>query len=72
MSKTPYIPWKVYAQPLRETGIGADKRVIEIHDALGQVIVQWMGFDATDFSYTQNLKNARRMVKAVNALSGGI
>jgi len=67
VSRGPYAPWKVYARQLRSTGIGSNKKVIEIHDAIGQVIVCWGGFESVDFSYTQSLKNARRMVKAVNS-----
>jgi hypothetical protein len=62
-AKHAYLPWKVYHGLLRE---GFKTKIIEIHDALGRRIVIWGGFDGTDYSYTQSLKNARRMVKAVN------
>lgn len=65
--KPPYREWKVYCAPLRP---GMHK-VIEIHDALGQVVVKWGGFDGTDFPFTQNLKNARDIVKAINAIANG-
>ena len=60
-----WTPWSVYCAPLRH---GMHK-VIEIHDASGMIVVAWSGFDGTDFSFTNNLRHARRIVKAVNALN---
>ncbi len=59
-----YRDWTVYAAAFRP-GL-SKKRVVEIHDAMGNVIVQWGGFDSSDYSYTQQVKNARLIVKAVN------
>ena len=58
-----YLPWKVYTGELRPR---MSVKVIEIHDALGRVIVHWSGFDACEFSVRDSLRNARRMVRTVN------
>lgn len=57
-------PWSVYTDKLRPSFA---LKIIEIHDAHGNCVMPWGGFDCMECSYTQKLKLARRIVKAVNA-----
>lgn len=50
-------PWRVF----NEDGL------VEIHDAHGEPVVFWQGFDRSERSRAKHLANARFIVKAVNA-----
>ena len=57
-------PWRVYNAPLRPQ-FGA--RIIEIHDADGNEVIRWPGFDGLKMSARKKLAIAREIVEAVNA-----
>ena len=58
-------PWRVLNTTLRLKPYNV--RIIEIHDAAGNVVVPWGGFDQMRGSHTAKLKLARRICRAINA-----
>jgi hypothetical protein len=56
-------PWRVYSGKLRPQ---FPVKVIEIHDADGNEVIKWPGFDGLNMSHTRKLAIARLIVKAVN------
>lgn len=57
-------PWYVYADKLRPQFAA---RIVKVADANGDVVLPWVGFDATGLSHKAQIKLAQRIVDAVNA-----
>lgn len=57
-------PWSVYSAKLRPQ---FPTKIIEIHDARGEPVIAWAGFDNLNMSHGRKLGIARKIVEAVNA-----
>ena len=57
-------PWYVYADQLRPN---FKARIVEIADDNGDVVMPWVGFDATGLTHKAQIALAQRIVDAVNA-----
>jgi hypothetical protein len=56
-------PWYVYSDKLRPSF----RRIVEIVDDNGDVVLPWPGFDATCLPHKSQLRLAQMIVDAVNA-----
>jgi hypothetical protein len=63
------MPWHVLNMVLRPKPF--DTHIIEIHDADGEIVIPWGGFDQMRGSHTAKLKLARRICRAVNLQQAG-